>query len=232
MPSCTFCFLEMFNSFALKDYGLLMLHLIDCSRCRIALHTSYFCFIQFGSLAGKDSAQVFRLHPEWVFGSKWVPVQILQHHSDGGRGEFVFERVCSESLNNCGMFGCSFESWGVIVFLSADGEQIQFSVKTIRDWEEIWSEKRADGGQQGPAGLWLQIMFAYQQRSSLTKALISHQDYMRLDKDTMTGRSLCLTSPSAHKKKTVRVTAFPPLSLAPLSSGSVSLFVLTLSVDG
>lgn len=104
------------------------------------MHTSYFCFIQFGPLAGKDPAQVFKLHPEWVFGSKWVPVQILQHHSDGGRGECVFERVCSESLNNCGMIGsdfvligCSFESRGVIVFvLSADGEQIQFSVKTIR----------------------------------------------------------------------------------------------------
>lgn len=40
-----------------------------------------------------------------------------------------------------------------------------------------------------------------------------YQNYMRLDKDTMTGRSLCLTSPSAHKKKTVRVTAFPPSAL-------------------
>ncbi|XP_016300520.1 lamina-associated polypeptide 2, isoforms beta/delta/epsilon/gamma-like isoform X3 [Sinocyclocheilus anshuiensis] len=29
------------------------------------------------------------------------------------------------------------------------------------------------------------------------------QDFMRLDKDTMTGRSLCLTSPSSHQKLTV-----------------------------
>ncbi|XP_067302595.1 LEM domain-containing protein 1 isoform X3 [Pseudorasbora parva] len=28
------------------------------------------------------------------------------------------------------------------------------------------------------------------------------RDYMRLDKDTMTGRSLCLTSPAAHQKQT------------------------------
>uniref|UniRef100_A0A672N1F6 Uncharacterized LOC107560863 n=1 Tax=Sinocyclocheilus grahami TaxID=75366 RepID=A0A672N1F6_SINGR len=56
-------------------------------------------------------------------------------------------------------------------------------------------------------------------------------DFMRLDKDTMTGRSLCLTSPSFHQKRTVTVTAFSPLSLPLLSSGSASSFVLTLSVD-
>lgn len=45
--------------------------------------------IQFSSIAGKDSAQVFRRHPEWVFESKRVHRQILQYHSDGGRGKCV-----------------------------------------------------------------------------------------------------------------------------------------------
>ncbi|XP_048033639.1 LEM domain-containing protein 1 isoform X3 [Megalobrama amblycephala] len=42
------------------------------------------------------------------------------------------------------------------------------------------------------------------QRSKQTVDSRDLRDYMRLDKDTMTGRSLCLTSPSTHKKKTVR----------------------------
>ncbi|XP_051961297.1 uncharacterized protein LOC127628546 [Xyrauchen texanus] len=36
------------------------------------------------------------------------------------------------------------------------------------------------------------------------------RDFMRLDKDTMTGRSLCLTTLSPHQKHTVTVTAFSP----------------------
>ncbi|XP_052449843.1 LEM domain-containing protein 1 isoform X2 [Carassius gibelio] len=38
------------------------------------------------------------------------------------------------------------------------------------------------------------------------------RDFMRLDKDTMTGRSLCLTSPSSHQKLTVTVTVTDVLS--------------------
>lgn len=40
------------------------------------------------------------------------------------------------------------------------------------------------------------------------------QDFTRLNKDTMTGRSLCLMSPSSHQKQTITVTAFfSPLKL-------------------
>ncbi|XP_016104062.1 lamina-associated polypeptide 2, isoforms beta/delta/epsilon/gamma-like isoform X3 [Sinocyclocheilus grahami] len=41
------------------------------------------------------------------------------------------------------------------------------------------------------------------QRSEQTVDSRALQDFMRLDKDTMTGRSLCLTSPSSHQKLTV-----------------------------
>ncbi|XP_016409493.1 LEM domain-containing protein 1 isoform X2 [Sinocyclocheilus rhinocerous] len=41
------------------------------------------------------------------------------------------------------------------------------------------------------------------QRSEQTVYSRALQDFMRLDKDTMTGRSLCLTSPSSHQKLTV-----------------------------
>ncbi|XP_059383554.1 LEM domain-containing protein 1 isoform X10 [Carassius carassius] len=36
-----------------------------------------------------------------------------------------------------------------------------------------------------------------------SKQTVDSRDFMRLDKDTMTGRSLCLTSPSSHQKLTV-----------------------------
>ncbi|XP_043080687.1 LEM domain-containing protein 1 isoform X2 [Puntigrus tetrazona] len=41
------------------------------------------------------------------------------------------------------------------------------------------------------------------QRSEQTVDRRALQDFMRLNKDTMTGRSLCLTSPSSHQKQTV-----------------------------
>ncbi|XP_067228078.1 LEM domain-containing protein 1 isoform X2 [Chanodichthys erythropterus] len=50
------------------------------------------------------------------------------------------------------------------------------------------------------------------QRNKQTVDSRDLRDYMRLDKDTMTGRSLCLTSPSTHKKKTVREPVMDVLS--------------------
>lgn len=146
----------MLDCITLKDCGFSALNLIDTSRYFFSL-----LLIQFGSLA----AQVFRYHSEWAFESKRVPVQILQHYSDGGRGECVCLNWESQWFSVSVVSFCSVVTWvlGVyfccaIVFMSADWEQIQSSVKTNRDWVAIWSEKRADGGQQGPAGLWLQII--------------------------------------------------------------------------
>lgn len=60
------------------------------------------------------------------------------------------------------------------------------------------------------------------------KTCFSPQDFTRLNKDTMTGRSLCLMSPSPHQKQTVTVTAF--LSSQTFSPQGPS-FVRTVSVD-
>ncbi|XP_073678978.1 LEM domain-containing protein 1 [Garra rufa] len=50
------------------------------------------------------------------------------------------------------------------------------------------------------------------QRSKQTVDSRALLDFMRLDKDTMTGRSLCLTSPSSHQKLTVTEPVIDVLS--------------------
>ncbi|XP_077070465.1 LEM domain-containing protein 1 [Siphateles boraxobius] len=50
------------------------------------------------------------------------------------------------------------------------------------------------------------------QRTEQTVDSRALRGYMRLDKDTMTGRSLCLTSPSAHQKQTITEPVIDVLS--------------------